>query len=93
MRKTKPIRFLLFFSLIFMFLQTNKITPQNTDLKVDILQTPGTFPLVHNGKGAKILFDSDDAMVVRIAAENSLKNHIMIHISAVRRLASLVRTK
>lgn len=69
MRKTKLIRFLTFSSLIYMFLQPYKITPQNTNLKVDTVQTSETFPLVHNGKSAKILFDSDDAAVVRIAAE------------------------
>ena len=69
MIKTKIVYFLLSCIFALGFLQTQVIAEQGDEFTVEIRQTAGGFPLVHNGTAAKIVFDAGDAPVVRIAAE------------------------
>ncbi len=69
MIKTLPLQFLLVYFFSSGFLQANDIAAQGNALMVETKEAAGAFPLVQEGKSAKILFDAGDAPVVRIAAE------------------------
>jgi hypothetical protein len=77
MMKELPLRFLLFYFLAGGMLQTGDIAAQDNDLVVETQQTAGAFPLVCEGQSAEIVFDADDAPVVKIAAE-ALDNDIAL---------------
>ncbi|MGA2799632.1 MAG: glycosyl hydrolase 115 family protein, partial [Thermoguttaceae bacterium] len=70
MTKTLPLQFLIFFFLACGFLQADDIAQKGTDLNVLTQQTPGAFPLVHNGQSAEIVFDANDAAVVKTVAQS-----------------------
>ena len=48
------------------------------DLIVKAQQTPGAFPLVHDGQSAEIVFDANDAAVVKTVAEALAKDIALV---------------
>ncbi|MGA2061755.1 MAG: glycosyl hydrolase 115 family protein [Thermoguttaceae bacterium] len=78
MTKTLPIRFLMFFFLAFGYLQAGEIVSQGTDLIVQSQQTPGAFPLVQDGQSAQIVFDANDAAVVKTVAQALAKDIALV---------------
>jgi hypothetical protein len=67
--KIFSLYFLSFFFLACGLLRGNEIATEGKDLTVETHQTAGAFPLVNDGNNAKILFDADDAAVVKTVAE------------------------
>jgi hypothetical protein len=67
--KLFTIGFLSFCFFVCGLLQGSGIADDESALTAAAQQVPGSFPLVNDGNNAKILYDSGDAPVVKIAAE------------------------
>jgi hypothetical protein len=78
MIKFFPLQFFILFFLACAFLRADEIALQGTNLIVKAQQSPGAFPLVHDGQGAEIVFDANDAAVVNTVAEALAKDIALV---------------
>ncbi len=56
----------------------DETTTRGTDFIVGSQQTPKAFPLVHDGQSAEIVFDANDAAVVKTVAEALAKDIALV---------------
>jgi hypothetical protein len=78
MTKILPVQYLVFFFIACGYLRADDIAPQGTDLIVGAQQTPGAFPLVHDGQSAEIVYDANDVAVVKTVAEAFAKDIALV---------------
>ncbi len=76
--KTLTIRALLTSLFIIDFLPIYALAADENNFVVEMQPTANSFPLVHNGESAVILFDAADASVVKIAAEALVKDIALV---------------